>query len=38
MIFTDSEGSPYPPQVQRFVGGRENSTNVDALQPMLVLA
>ena len=38
IICTDSEGSPYPPHVQRFVRGRENSTNVDALQPMLVIA
>ena len=32
---SDSEGSPYPPQVQRLVRGRETSTNADALQPML---
>ena len=31
----DSEGSPYPPPIQRYVRGRENSTNADALQPML---
>lgn len=34
-MFIDSEGSPYPPPIQRYVRGRENSTNADALQPML---
>ena len=35
VMVTDSEGSPYPPHIQRFIRGRENSTNADALQPML---
>ena len=34
-LLIDSEGAPYPPEVQRLVRGRENSSNVDALLPII---
>ena len=33
-LLIDSEGAPYPPDIQRLVRGRERSSNVDALLPI----